>query len=85
MWQRQIKAQLSGGFYRKIASSTDINLQGELAVKNVELATATRDAEKLLKDISENTAIAETEKRKVAVIVDQVSMTAAVSTLRIHY
>ena len=47
-------------------------------MKNVELATASQEAEKLLKDISENTAIAEVEKGKVAVIVDQVSTTAAV-------
>ena len=53
-------------------------MQGELAVKNVELATASQEAEKLLKDISKNTAIAEVEKGKVAVIVDQVSTTAAV-------
>ena len=56
-------------------------MQGELAVKNVELATASQEAEKLLKDISENTAIAEVEKGKVAVIVDQVSTTAAVRDL----
>ena len=53
-------------------------MQGELAVKNIELATASQEAEKLLKDISENTAIAEVEKGKVAIIVDQVSTTAAV-------
>ncbi len=53
-------------------------MQGELATKNVELAAAAREAEKLLKDISENTTIAEVEKGKVAVIVDQVSVTAAV-------
>ena len=53
-------------------------MQGELAIKNVELATASQEAEKLLKDISANTAIAEVEKGKVAVTVDQVSTTAAV-------
>lgn len=52
--------------------------QAELAVKNVELAAASQEAEKLLKDISESTTIAEKEKAKVAVIVDQVSKTAAV-------
>ena len=56
-------------------------MQGELALKNVELATASREAEKLLKDISENTAIAEVEKGKVAVIVEQVSTTAVVCLL----
>lgn len=53
-------------------------MQGELATKNVELAAASKEAENLLKDISENTAIAEVEKGKVAVIVDQVSVTAGV-------
>lgn len=48
-------------------------------MKNVELAAASQEAEKLLKDISENTTIAEVEKGKVAVIVDAVSATAAVS------
>ena len=40
-------------------------LQGELAIKNTDLAAATKEAEKLLKEISENTAIAEKEKQKV--------------------
>ncbi len=52
--------------------------QGELAVKNVELAAASQEAEMLLRDISDSTAIAEKEKAKVAVILDQVSATAAV-------
>jgi hypothetical protein len=52
--------------------------QGELAIKNGELAVAAREAEKLLKEISENTAIAEKEKQKVAVIVDQVTRKAQV-------
>ena len=49
------------------------NAQAELAVKNAELETAAREAEKLLKEISESTAIAEKEKHKVAVIVEAVS------------
>ncbi len=53
-------------------------LQGELAIKNVQLASATKEAEKLLKEISENTAVAEKEKNKVAVIVDGVTKQAAV-------
>ena len=56
----------------------ELHVQGELAEKNIELAAAAREAENLLKDISENTTIAEVEKGKVAVIVDQVSVTAAV-------
>jgi hypothetical protein len=47
-------------------------------VKNVELASAGQEAEKLLREISENTALAEKEKAKVAVIVEQVSKRAAV-------
>lgn len=47
--------------------------QGELAVKNQELAAAAKEAEKLLHEISESTALAEKEKQKVAVIVDAVT------------
>lgn len=49
------------------------NPQAELAVKNQELAAATKEAEKLLREISESTAVAEKEKHKVAVIVEAVS------------
>lgn len=42
-------------------------------MKNQELAAATKEAEKLLRDISESTAVAEKEKHKVAVIVEAVS------------
>jgi dynein heavy chain len=56
----------------------DVNkMKAELAVKNQELAVAAKEAEALLKSISENTAIAEKEKAKVAVIVDAVSEKAA--------
>ena len=48
-------------------------LQAELAIKNQELAAATREAEKLLREISESTTVAEKEKHKVAVIVEAVS------------
>ena len=48
-------------------------LQGELAIKNVELEVAAKEAEKLLAQISESTFIAEKEKAKVAVIVDAVT------------
>lgn len=61
------------------------NLQGELAMKNAELATASQDAEKLLHDISKSTAIAEVEKGKVATIVEQVSLTAAVRYIYVIY
>ena len=56
--------------------------QGELALKNVELAAASQEAEKLLREISESTTIAEKEKAKVAVILDQVTATAAVRPFR---
>ena len=45
----------------------DVWSQGELAIKNTDLAAATKEAEKLLKEISENTAIAEKEKQKVCI------------------
>lgn len=48
-------------------------------MKNADLAVATRSAEKMLQEISQSTAAAEKEKSKVAVIVEDVSKTAAVS------
>lgn len=39
-------------------------MQGELAVKNQELAAAAKEAEKLLGEISASTAVAEKEKHK---------------------
>ena len=60
-------------------------MQGELANKNAELATASQDAEKLLHNISESTAIAEVEKGKVATILEQVSLTAAVRYINVIY
>lgn len=68
----------SGLDVKDILINDEDGMQAELVVKNVELAMASKEAEKLLKDISENTAIAEVEKGKVAVIVHQVSVTAAV-------
>ncbi len=52
--------------------------QGELAIKNADLAVAARSVEEMLKEISQSTAAAEKEKNKVAVIVDNVSKTASV-------
>ncbi|GHP01798.1 hypothetical protein PPROV_000055500 [Pycnococcus provasolii] len=55
-------------------SSIDVNkMKGELAIKNTELAEAQKKSELLLKEISASTAIAEKEKKKVAVIVESVS------------
>ena len=48
-------------------------MKGELAIKNTELAEAQKKSELLLKEISASTAIAEKEKKKVAVIVESVS------------
>jgi hypothetical protein len=56
--------------------------QGELAVKNADLAVATRSAEAMLHEISASTAVAEKEKSKVAVIVSDVSNTAAARPTR---
>ena len=53
-------------------------VQGELAIKNADLAVAARSVEEMLKEISQSTAAAEKEKSKVAVIVDDVSKTASV-------
>ena len=47
-------------------------------MKEVGLAAASAEAEKLLRDISDSTALAEQEKAKVAVIVEDVSKTARV-------
>lgn len=52
-------------------------MKQNLAIKNQELAKASKEAEALLKSISESTAIAEKEKNKVAVIVESVSSKAA--------
>lgn len=54
-------------------AKADVNkMKAELAVKNQDLAVSAKEAEALLKQISESTAIAEKEKQKVAVIVDAV-------------
>ena len=51
----------------------------ELADKDKELAASSIEIEKLLQKIGENTAVAEKEKAKVAVIVSQVTMKAQAS------
>lgn len=56
-------------------------MQGELADKDKELAASSVEIEKLLQRIGENTAVAEKEKAKVAVIVSQVTVKAQVQTL----
>lgn len=56
-----------------------VSVQGELAEKDKELAASSIEIEKLLQKIGENTAVAEKEKAKVAVIVSQVTAQAQVS------
>lgn len=57
--------------------------QGELAEKDKELAAAGVEIEKLLQKIGDNTAVAEKEKAKVAVIVAQVTQQAQVGDLHL--
>lgn len=69
---------INAGLEKMMEAKVDVNrMKGELAIKNQELAVASKEAEQLLKSISESTAIAEKEKAKVGVIVDQVSIKAA--------
>ena len=60
-------------------SSEALLSQGELAEKDKELAAAGVEIEKLLQKIGDNTAVAEKEKAKVAVIVAQVTQQAQAS------
>lgn len=69
---------IQGGLQKMFEAKADVNkMKAELAIKNQELAVAAKEAEALLKQISESTAVAEKEKQKVAVIVDQVTKKAA--------
>uniref|UniRef100_A0A061RL16 Flagellar outer dynein arm heavy chain gamma n=1 Tax=Tetraselmis sp. GSL018 TaxID=582737 RepID=A0A061RL16_9CHLO len=71
---QELAKSINQGLAKMNEAKDDVNkMKAELAVKNQELAVAAKEAEALLKSISENTAIAEKEKAKVAVIVDQVS------------
>ncbi|CAL8466541.1 g6077 [Coccomyxa elongata] len=75
---RELAGAINNGLDKMNGAKVDVNrMKDELAIKNVELAAASQEAEKLLKDISESTAVAEKEKAKVAVILDQVSKTAS--------
>ena len=56
-------------------------MQRELAEKDKELAASSVEIEKLLQRIGENTAMAEKEKAKVAIIVGQVTVKAEVQPL----
>lgn len=73
-YTEELATQIQAGLQKMSEAKEDVNkMKAQLAVKNVELAAAAREAEVLLKSISESTAVAEKEKQKVAVIVDGVS------------
>ncbi len=75
---KELAYQIEAGLQKMFEAKADVNkMKAELAVKNQDLAISAKEAEALLKQISESTAIAEKEKQKVAVIVDAVSGSAA--------
>ena len=79
-WERvaALATAINAGLEKMDEAKVDVGrMKQNLAVKNQELAKASKEAEQLLKSISESTAIAEKEKAKVAVIVDSVSTKAA--------
>lgn len=66
LYVRELATSINSGLSKMGEAKVDVNkMKGELAIKNTDLAAATKEAEKLLKEISENTAIAEKEKQKV--------------------
>lgn len=51
---------LQAGLQKMVEAKEDVNkMKAELAIKNQELAAASKEAEALLKSISESTAVAE--------------------------
>ncbi|KAK9794950.1 hypothetical protein WJX73_010224 [Symbiochloris irregularis] len=65
---------ISGGLQKMADAKKDVNqMKGELAIKNVELQAASKEAEVLLSKITASTTVAEKEKARVAVIVDGVT------------
>ncbi|PNH08753.1 Dynein gamma chain, flagellar outer arm [Tetrabaena socialis] len=71
---KELAYQIEAGLQKMFEAKADVNkMKAELAVKNQDLAVSAKEAEALLKQISESTAIAEKEKQKVAVIVDAVT------------
>ena len=69
VYVRELATSINSGLSKMGEAKVDVNkMKGELAIKNTDLAAATKEAEKLLKEISENTAIAEKEKQKVLAI-----------------
>jgi dynein heavy chain, axonemal len=74
----QLATAINAGLEKMDEAKVDVGrMKQNLAIKNQELAKASKEAEQLLKSISESTAIAEKEKCKVAVIVESVSSKAA--------
>ncbi|KAI3432720.1 hypothetical protein D9Q98_004263 [Chlorella vulgaris] len=72
-YSRDLAASINSGLQKMNEAKADIGrMKGELAIKNQSLAEASRQAEVLLKEISESTTVAEKEKGRVAVIVEGV-------------
>uniref|UniRef100_A0A383W453 AAA+ ATPase domain-containing protein n=1 Tax=Tetradesmus obliquus TaxID=3088 RepID=A0A383W453_TETOB len=77
-YTQELAVSIQAGLQKMVEAKEDVNkMKAELAIKNQELASASKEAEALLKSISESTAVAEKEKQKVAVVVDAVSKKAA--------
>ena len=77
-YTQELAVSIAGGLQKMNEAKADVNkMKCELAIKNQELGVAAKEAEVLLKEITESTAIAEKEKQKVSVIVDQVTRKAA--------
>lgn len=63
---RELASSIQVGLQKMNEAKDDVNkMKVELGIKNQELAVAQKEAEVLLKSISENTTIAEKEKAKV--------------------
>ena len=66
--------KINSGLSKLFEAKSDVKkMQVELTQKNKDLAEAQKSSEKLLKEISASTAVAEKEKAKVAVIVEGVT------------
>ncbi|MEW5318622.1 MAG: hypothetical protein WDW38_009830 [Sanguina aurantia] len=71
---KELAVSIEAGLQKMLEAKADVNrMKAELAIKTQDLAVAAKEAEALLKQISESTTIAEKEKQKVAVIVDSVT------------
>lgn len=71
---RGLASSINVGLQKMLEAKKDVNIMKKsLEGKNKELEAASKEAEVLLKNISLNTAVAEKEKNKVAVIVASVT------------